>query len=314
MPTTASAANCGRSTAAASTTCRNSASPRKRCPSRCTGSSGRRTGRGCSGFALLVVMYYVHADMYMIDRSGRGPRPVAGGRHRVALLVGGLGVLRPAVQAARASTASVCSRRMVASSRRRVGAVARVQRPRDLHPGRRDAGNDHGRQCPRDHSVAAQAGRGEEQGIAPDPVYGRRGKQRSVHNNYFTLPVLFIMISNHYPMTCGHRTRGWCCSRSCSSRRTCAISSTCGTGAGRSGRFRSRLLGTLALAIVIAPRGRTSADRHVRRGAGDRRDALRDVPRREADAGGIHVAPKDVMLDTPGASAPMRRRSTSRRW
>ncbi len=34
-----------------------------------------------------------------------------------------------------------------------------------------------------------------------DPVYGQRGKQRSVHNTYFTLPVLFVMISNHYAMT-----------------------------------------------------------------------------------------------------------------
>jgi uncharacterized membrane protein len=41
-------------------------------------------------------------------------------------------------------------------------------------------------------------------GQSPDPVYGRRGKQRSVHNNYFTLPVLFIMISNHYAMTYNH--------------------------------------------------------------------------------------------------------------
>ncbi|MGZ5252742.1 MAG: urate hydroxylase PuuD, partial [Caldimonas sp.] len=31
-----------------------------------------------------------------------------------------------------------------------------------------------------------------------DPVHGRRGKQRSVHNTYFTLPVVFAMISNHY--------------------------------------------------------------------------------------------------------------------
>jgi uncharacterized membrane protein len=41
-------------------------------------------------------------------------------------------------------------------------------------------------------------------GRAPDPIYGKRGKQRSVHNNYFTLPVLFIMISNHYAMTYAH--------------------------------------------------------------------------------------------------------------
>jgi uncharacterized membrane protein len=41
-------------------------------------------------------------------------------------------------------------------------------------------------------------------GQTPDPIYGKRGKQRSVHNNYFTLPVLFIMISNHYGMTYSH--------------------------------------------------------------------------------------------------------------
>jgi len=38
-------------------------------------------------------------------------------------------------------------------------------------------------------------------GSLPDPIHGIKAKQRSVHNNYFTLPVLFIMISNHYAMT-----------------------------------------------------------------------------------------------------------------
>ena len=42
------------------------------------------------------------------------------------------------------------------------------------------------------------------EGRAPDPADGLRGKQRSVHNNYFTLPVVFIMISNHYAATYGH--------------------------------------------------------------------------------------------------------------
>jgi uncharacterized membrane protein len=35
---------------------------------------------------------------------------------------------------------------------------------------------------------------------APDPLHGQRGKQRSTHNNYLTLPVVFVMISNHYPL------------------------------------------------------------------------------------------------------------------
>jgi uncharacterized membrane protein len=34
-----------------------------------------------------------------------------------------------------------------------------------------------------------------------DPVHGQRGKQRSVHNTFFTLPVLFTMMSNHYGFT-----------------------------------------------------------------------------------------------------------------
>jgi len=47
--------------------------------------------------------------------------------------------------------------------------------------------------------------RAKQQGRDPDPEPGIRGKQRSVHNTYFTLPVLFTMISNHYAMTFGAR-------------------------------------------------------------------------------------------------------------
>ena len=38
-------------------------------------------------------------------------------------------------------------------------------------------------------------------GETPDPKYGKAAKQRSTHNNYITLPVLFLMLSNHYPVT-----------------------------------------------------------------------------------------------------------------
>jgi uncharacterized membrane protein len=43
----------------------------------------------------------------------------------------------------------------------------------------------------------------KQQNREPDPIHGIRGKQRSVHNTYFTLPVLFTMISHHYAMTYG---------------------------------------------------------------------------------------------------------------
>ncbi len=45
-------------------------------------------------------------------------------------------------------------------------------------------------------------------GREPDPRPGQLAKTRSVHNTYFTLPVLFIMISAHYPMTYDNRY-GW---------------------------------------------------------------------------------------------------------
>ncbi len=43
-----------------------------------------------------------------------------------------------------------------------------------------------------------------EDGETPDSKYGLNAKLRSTHNTYITLPVLFIMISNHYPITYNH--------------------------------------------------------------------------------------------------------------
>lgn len=47
-----------------------------------------------------------------------------------------------------------------------------------------------------------------KRGVEPDPKPALMAKLRSTHNNYATLPVLFIMLSNHYPMTYGHQY-GW---------------------------------------------------------------------------------------------------------
>jgi uncharacterized membrane protein len=53
---------------------------------------------------------------------------------------------------------------------------------------------------PNQKKMVAQLIRGEE----PDARYGAIGKQRSVHNNYMTLPVLVMMLSGHYPFLFGH--------------------------------------------------------------------------------------------------------------
>ena len=51
------------------------------------------------------------------------------------------------------------------------------------------------------HRIMVQAVR---EGTALDPKYGKAALLRSVHNNYMTLPVVFIMISNHFPSTFGN--------------------------------------------------------------------------------------------------------------
>lgn len=49
---------------------------------------------------------------------------------------------------------------------------------------------------PNQHIVVADLKAGRK----PDPKYGKIAKQRSTHNNYLTLPVIFFMLSNHYPL------------------------------------------------------------------------------------------------------------------
>lgn len=50
--------------------------------------------------------------------------------------------------------------------------------------------------------------RAKQQGREPDPTPGLRAKQRSVHNNYLTLPVVFTMLAGHFPLVFG-RERAW---------------------------------------------------------------------------------------------------------
>jgi len=163
-----------------------------------------------SGFALLTIVYYFNAQAMMVDRSvadlsswqaigiGLGSLVVAWafydllcrsklGKHDLAFgavifafLVGSTWVLTQLLsgRAAYIHIGAMIGTIMVAN-------VAMV-----IIPGQRKMVN------------AMRAGQ------KPDPVYGIRGKQRSVHNNYFTLPVLFIMISNHFAMTY-HHAHAW---------------------------------------------------------------------------------------------------------
>ena len=81
-------ASSGECTAAASTTRRSIGSRRARCPSRCTGSSGRRTRPGSPGFALMVVLYYFDAGVRLVDPAVADISDWTA----IALSVGGLGL------------------------------------------------------------------------------------------------------------------------------------------------------------------------------------------------------------------------------
>jgi uncharacterized membrane protein len=140
----------------------------------------------------------------------------------------------------------------------------------------------------------------KERNEAPDPIYGQWGKQRSVHNNYFTLPVLFIMISNHYPHTFGH-PHAWLVLLAMmllaalvrhffnlrhKGRTVWAIPA-------------AAAVGTLALAVVIAPVAPKAA-------AYSFADVQRIVAQRCATChaekptqAGFLVAPKGFMVETP---------------
>ena len=75
-------------------------------------------------------------------------------------------------------------------------------------------------------------------GREPDPTPGIVAKQRSVHNNYLTLPVLFTMLAGHFAFVYG-ATRAWLVLiRSCCSACSRGCSSTSATRAGRSGPCR----------------------------------------------------------------------------
>jgi uncharacterized membrane protein len=157
-----------------------------------------------TGFALMVLLYYVDPSQYLIDAN----RPHLQGWELVTasvaiILFGWLAydLLARSIASERMLTVAIIVLTVVIAALSgylfsprgafiQVGATLGTWMAANVFfviiPGQRAL-------------VAATAA-----GTALDPGPGIRGKQRSVHNNYLTLPVLFAMISQHFPFTYGH--------------------------------------------------------------------------------------------------------------
>ena len=162
-----------------------------------------------SGMGLLAIVYWFGAKTYLIDQQVMALTPATAIAISIGFLAGGWAVYNLLCRALRGKDSLlvmiifvlVCAASWVLfqlfSAR---GAFLHV----GAMMGTIMAANVFFHIIPGQKRVVAQMRAGD----TPDAEPGIVGKQRSVHNTYFTLPVLFIMISNHYPMTYSHQ-HGW---------------------------------------------------------------------------------------------------------
>jgi len=155
-----------------------------------------------SGFALMVVVYYLDAELFLVDKSILDLTPLQAGlfsfgslalawllyegacrsglaRHELAFALGGYLFL---VALTFAFTHVLSGR----GAFNQIGAII----------GTIMVANVFALIIPNQKKIVAALLAGQ----SPDPQLGLASKQRSVHNNYLTLPVIVLMISNHYPL------------------------------------------------------------------------------------------------------------------
>lgn len=160
-----------------------------------------------SGFALLIIVYYVGADIHLIDRSvadlSRGAAITIG----LGCIIAGWLVYDLLCKSPLSRNNKVLSLVLFVLLCATAWGLTQVFGGRGAYIhfgamlGTIMVANVAMVIMPSQRAMVRAA----EQGKDPDPRFGIAGKQRSVHNTYFTLPVLFVMISSHYAFTFGHR-------------------------------------------------------------------------------------------------------------
>jgi uncharacterized membrane protein len=158
-----------------------------------------------SGFALLIVLYYAHADTYLIDKSVADLTTWEAVTISVALLAAAW-LVYDALCRALGSRPLVLASVLLALITLAAWGISHLFSGRATYLqvgamiGTMMVGNVFFVIIPAHWELV----RAKQAGREPDPAANARGKLRSVHNNYLTLPVVFTMISNHFPFTYGH--------------------------------------------------------------------------------------------------------------
>lgn len=163
-----------------------------------------------SGFSLLVLIFYLDADVFLIDPAKADLTPLVAGLIGIGVLVIGWLVYEWMSKSALLDSPigyAVVSLILVGGAA--IGlSMLFTDRAAYIHVGALlgtlMAGNVFFIIIPAQRELVAAM----EEGRDPDLALGKHAAQRSLHNNYMTLPVLFIMISSHFPFTYGHEW-GW---------------------------------------------------------------------------------------------------------
>ena len=160
-----------------------------------------------SGMFLLILVYWYGAQVFLIDPAVAGLSPPLAVALSAAFIVGGWLVYDLLCKSPLARSEAALAAVMFALVAALAWGLCQLFSGRGAYIhfgavlGTIMVANVFFVIIPGQKQMVAAAARGER----PDPGPGIRGKQRSVHNTYFTLPVLFVMTSNHYAMTYGHR-------------------------------------------------------------------------------------------------------------
>jgi len=159
-----------------------------------------------TGMTLLWIIYYVGAESYLIDPSRAAFSPAEAIAAGLAYLLGGFVVYELMLRSPLKHNGLLFGAVLFAFMVLMTWLACSIFSPRGayIHVGALlgtiMAGNVFLGIMPSQRALVEAVQRGE----APDPSYGAFAKLRSTHNNYFTLPLIFIMISNHYPVTYTH--------------------------------------------------------------------------------------------------------------